>query len=235
MYKKIGLLLLAILLIWLVVGVVRARIFSNRAGQIIKTTKPFERAGNGKQTILVLGDSLAYGTGTSSPEKSVAGLVASKYPDATVINKGVNGKRTNQLAQEVKQLDGQYDLILVIIGGNDILRPWINLKESAQNLEVIYKETSLHSKKVVALTTGNFRYTTFFLWPLNLYYEQRSVQLRDSALEIASKYPNLTYINIVERNKTVPFDGLKEAPDHLHLSDDGANYWFEAILDSKAL
>lgn len=212
-------------------NVVRVRILSNRAGVLIKNTKPFEREGKGKQKILILGDSLAYGTGTSSSEKSVAGLVAAHYPEAAVINKSANGKRTNELANEVEKLNDNYDVILIIIGGNDILRPWINLNESATNLNKIYSTASKHSTKVIALTTGNFKYTTLFLWPANLYYEGRSVELRDSAIKISKELPNVVYVDMVERNKTVPFDHVKEAPDHLHLSDEGAKYWHDAIKE----
>ncbi len=235
MVKKILLFILAIVLLWVAIALVRARIFSNRAGAIIRTTVPFERAGKKTQKILVLGDSLGYGTGTSAPEKSVAGLVGSNYPDATVINKSVNGKRTPELAHEVASLDEHYDLILIIIGGNDVLRPWLNLNDSGKNLNTIYTAASKHATKVIALTTGNLRYTSFFLWPLNYYFGARSTELRDHAAQAAAKLPNVTYIDLVTRNKTVPFDHLKEAPDHLHLSDDGANYWYQAIRDSKAL
>ena len=235
MLKKILLFIVVIVLLWLAIALVRVRIFSHRAGAIIRSTVPFERAGKSTQKILILGDSLAYGTGTSAPAKSVAGLVASNYPDATVVNKSVNGKRTPELAKEVEDLNEKYDLILIIIGGNDILRPWLSLNDSGKNLDAIYTAASKHATKVVALTTGNLRYTTFFLWPLNYYFGARSIELRNHAVQTAATLPNVTYIDLVTRNKTVPFDHLKESPDHLHLSDDGANYWYQAIVDSKAL
>lgn len=235
MPKKIILSLIVLILLWLVAGFVRIKIFGRRANTLIQNTKPFERKGNTSQKILILGDSLAFGTGTSSPDKSVAGLVASRFPDATVINKAVNGKRTAQLATEVQNINENYDFILIIIGGNDILRPWLNLHTSAQNLQAIYSTASKHSSKVVALTTGDLKYTSFFLWPANYYFSARSVELRNSAKKIASSLPNVTYIDLVERNKHVKFDNLKESPDHLHLSDDGAKYWFEAILDSGVI
>lgn len=235
MVKKILLVLAAIFLLWVLANVVRVRILSQRGGELIRSTVPFERNGTNKQTVLVLGDSLAYGTGTTSSEKSVAGLVAKHYPMATVINKSVNGKRTNELAQEVKSLEGKYDLILIIIGGNDVLRPWINLEQSGKNLETIYAGASAHADKVVALTTGNLRYTTLFLWPINHYLGARSMELRNYAVKAAAPHKNVTYVNLVERNKTVPFGHLKEAPDRLHLGDDGAQYWYEGILATGAL
>lgn len=235
MIRKILFVVLAAFLLWVVANVVRVRIFSQRGGALIRSAVPFERKGTNQQKVLVLGDSLAYGTGTSSSEKSVAGLVAKHYPEAMVINKSVNGKRTNELAQEVKQLEGKYDLILIIIGGNDVLRPWINLEQSGKNLETIYSAASAHADKVIALSTGNLRYTTLFLWPINRYLGARSTELRNYAVKAATPHKNVTYINLVERNKTVPFGHVKEAPDHLHLSDEGAQYWYEGILASGAL
>lgn len=235
MLKKILIVLGLVSLIWIVISVVRVRIFSQRAGQFIRSTVKFERQGDADQHVLVVGDSLAYGTGTSSPEKSVAGLVAARYPGAKVTNLGFNGKRTKELAVEMNQLEGHYDLILIIVGGNDILRPWVNLKQSGENLKSIYKEASTKSSQVVALTTGDFRYTTFFLWPLNLYYSDRSVELRNHAQAAASQYKNVMYIDMVEHNKTAKFDQVKEASDHLHLSDDGAQYWLDAIVITGAL
>lgn len=235
MIKNLIILTVLVIVLWGLANFVRIRILSSRAGKIIQNTTKFERKTEYKQKILVLGDSIAYGTGTSSPEKSVAGLVAAHYPNANVENRAQNGKRTKDLAKEVESITGSYDLILIVVGGNDILRPWINLDESANNLAKIYKNASTHSTKVIALTTGNFKYTTLFLWPANYYFSSRSIQLRNSAVKIAEEIPNLIYVNIVDYNEKVPFDTVKEAPDHLHLSDDGANYWMQAILDTTEL
>lgn len=235
MFKKIVIVLVGVVLLWLLASFIRLSILTKRGVQSSITTTPFSRQGNDGKKILILGDSLAYGTGTSSPEKSVAGLVASRFPDATVENKAVNGKQTKGLASEMDDIKGQYDLILVIIGGNDVLRPWISLNESGKNLDLIYAKAAEHSDNVIALTTGDLRYTTFFLWPANHYFSRRSVILRDKAVTAANKTKNVTYINLVERNKYITFDHLKEAPDRLHLSDDGARYWFDAIKDTNKL
>lgn len=235
MLKKLSLVLLAIFILWIAANIIRVRILSQRSVALIRSAVPFERKGTNQQKILILGDSLAYGTGTTASEKSVPGLVAAHYPGAMVVNKSANGKRTNDLALEIKQLEGKYDLILIIIGGNDVLRPWINLEQSGKNLETIYSAASAHADKVIALTTGNLRYTTLFLWPINHYLGARSVELRNYAFNAAAPLENVTYIDLVERNKTVPFNHIKEASDRLHLSDDGAYYWYKAIVDSRAL
>lgn len=230
--KPLALLFLAIVSVWLLTSIVRFYVFTRRASRLISSTVPYSRQSGAKGRILVLGDSLAYGTGTSRPENSVAGLVASEFPDFTVENMSRNGKRTNELAQEINKIEGNYELILVIIGGNDALRPWINLKASGQNLQEIYGKASKHAKQVVVLTTSDLKYTTFFLWPLNFYFSKRSNYLRESAKRAAAGLDNVRYVDLIERNQTVQFDHDEESNDHLHLNDAGARYWFEAIRET---
>lgn len=226
---------LIIVLAWIITGVIRFFVFSHRAGMLIQQAKPYERNVSSNKKMLVLGDSLAYGTGASRPENSIAGLVAAAYPDASVENRSRNGKRTHELATEIKDIQGQYDVILIVIGGNDAMRPWINLDASGKNLQTIYSTASQHADKVIAFSTGNMRTTSFFQWPLNYFIGHRSVQLRDYALTAAKDLPNVHYMDMVAYNETVPFTGNDEAADHLHLNDNGTQYWFGALKAKKVL
>lgn len=235
MIKKLVLLTAALITLWLIFAVVRFLILSSKGGMLIRSATPFERKGNSNQKILVLGDSLAYGTGTSSPEHSIAGRVASKYPEAQVENRSKNGMRTHELSEQVKQLNGHYDVILIVIGGNDVMRPWIDLNQSGKNLETIYAGATQHADKVIAFSTGNMRTTTFFPWPLNYVVGSRSVSLRDKALKAANAHKNVYYIDMVAYNERVPFTSREEAPDHLHLSDAGTEYWFQALQERNIL
>lgn len=229
--KEISIITLLVVVVWFLASGVRVYVLNRRAGQIIAGTTPFHTSGQG-QRILILGDSLAYGTGTSQPENSIAGLFAAEFDDPTVQNLAKNGKRTNELAQEIKTLKEHYDLILIIIGGNDIIRPYIDLGDSGDNLQTIYSHASEHADNVVALTTGNLKYTSFFLPPLRQFIGNRSVQLRDSAVASAQTLPNVTYVDLVAYNEIADFDADKEAKDKLHLSDEGARYWLNAIKAS---
>lgn len=212
---------------------VRIAVLARRGGVLIKQMSAYQQTGstNGMK-ILILGDSLAYGTGASSPQTSLAGRIGKRFPDAHITNQGKNGMRTKGLAEEMKQLTDHYDLIVIVVGGNDLIHPWLDLDRAAKNLETIYKTASTHADQVISLTTGNLRHTSFFLWPLNHYFGKRSIYLRNQASNIADTLPNVTYIDLVKRNQSVPFGHLQEAPDHLHLSDDGTNYWYEAIADT---
>ncbi len=222
---------LLLIITWTLVSVLRIYIFSKRAGVIIQDTRRFERQEKGK-TMLVIGDSVAYGTGASSPDKSIAGLIANKYGYSNVTNIAENGKRTSELVNEVSQINEHYDLIFIVIGGNDIIRPWIRLDKSASNLESIYYEASSKADNVIAITTGNIKYTTLFLPPLTHYLGYRSTKLRDSALETSKSIDNLHYIDIITFNENNEFTPDMEAADHLHLSDKGNAYWLKAVEET---
>lgn len=222
---------LAIVLLWIVVSVVRFIVLNDRADEYIENTMPYTAEGDGVD-ILVLGDSLAYGTGTTNPEQSVAGLIANYFENPNVENRAENGKKTDELAREITEITDTYDLILIIIGGNDILRPTVPLQKSGKNLETIYKVASEKADHVIAYTTGDLKHTTLFLPPLNYYYSSRSKTLRNIAQSVAEQYQNVTYVDMVAYNKDVPFTADMEAEDGLHLSDKGAGYWVQAAIEA---
>jgi len=75
----------------------------------------------------VLGDSLALGTGASDPTNAVAfriyrALLAER-PGSEVTNEAIGGSRVADVTRlQVPALDPRADLVLVIVGGNDVVR-----------------------------------------------------------------------------------------------------------------
>lgn len=93
------------------------------------TRSPAETAGPLK--VVVIGDSLAKGTGDNSGQgfarRAVQGLNDSGIEAELVANLGINGQTASQLASGLKQQGvrytlGQADLILLSIGGNDLFQ-----------------------------------------------------------------------------------------------------------------
>lgn len=202
----------------------------SRISSRLPRLKPYEQAGS--QTgprILVLGDSVAFGLGASSSAASIAGLLGHQFPRAQIINQGQIGLQTEQLASNLAVPGLRYDLIVITIGANDIIRPWINLKKSAQHLQAIYRYASEHAGQVATYTTANLSTCRLFLWPLNRYIGRRSLWLRQAAKAIAGDLPNVSYVDLFPGHKTFASDHHLLAADQLHLSDEGTKFWYEAM------
>ncbi|MFD1030589.1 SGNH/GDSL hydrolase family protein [Metaplanococcus flavidus] len=80
-------------------------------------------------TILILGDSVAYGYGT---KEGIAKYLRESFPESRVINLGINGLTSDGLAERIHT--GKWDnhikaadLVLINIGGNDLLQSFRKL------------------------------------------------------------------------------------------------------------
>lgn len=76
------------------------------------------------KTIVILGDSVAYGYGT---KEGIAKYLRESFPDSLIINLGINGLTSDGLVSRLYsgQWDRQLlsaDLVLINIGGNDLLQ-----------------------------------------------------------------------------------------------------------------
>ncbi|CEG26983.1 SGNH/GDSL hydrolase family protein [Bacillus sp. B-jedd] len=101
--------------------------------------------------IVAMGDSLTRGTGDAAGRGYVGYLVDSlkdrSKEDVRLVNLGINGQRSAQLAeqakkQEIKRQLGQADIVLITIGGNDLFRGGQGLadfdKQKPEELETAY-------------------------------------------------------------------------------------------------
>lgn len=84
-------------------------------------------------SILAFGDSLTYGTGVSAEHSYPA--VLARLTQRQVINAGVAGETTEQGLHRLRDLlaDDHYDLLILLEGGNDILRNQ-DLQQTKANL-----------------------------------------------------------------------------------------------------
>lgn len=90
-----------------------------------------------QDTILAFGDSLTYGTG-AKPGEDYPALLA-KLTNLTVINAGIPGEISSKGLQRLPALLDQHqpDLIILIHGGNDILKKLPRLKQKNNLLAMI--------------------------------------------------------------------------------------------------
>jgi len=185
---------------------------------------------NDTKTMLVLGDSTGVGVGARKPEESVAGRVAAYVGATYTENYAVSGAAVADLPPQIAQAKkSQYDLILIHIGGNDILG-FHDPKKVAPELTRILG-TLPEAKKVVVLSAGNVGGATIFPHVLRFFHTRLTLAYH-AAFADAVKSTPAVYVNLYLPPGKDPF--LKDpkkylAADGLHPSSEGYELWFEQL------
>ena len=223
---------LAILLLWLAIASTRIYVFTKNTEKLINHLEPYQQKGDRVTSILFVGDSFGYGTGAGSASSTLAGLMGRHMPSADIVNKSKNGTKSIDLANRINSdVDRNYDVIVVVVGANDILHPEVNVSSSRQFYKTIYDTVSRRANNVIAITTVDFKDISFFLWPLNYYFSERSSRINQIAKDEASKYSNITYIDAFDQRLYPSDPKIFESEDRLHPNDLGTHYWFHKILE----
>ena len=209
---------------------IQMQIQMSNGRKLADATILYSRHINSDKSILILGDSLAYGVGTSSPENSFAGQMGVIYPDHNIINKAVIGDATRQLADSILgKMDRQYDATFIFTGGNDIARYGIDLQASAANLVKIIEVAAENSNQVYVLTTTDFANVSIIPWFLAGFYSNRSDIIRRASQEIADRYGNVDYVDVF--NLDADTYKTMEASDGFHLNDEGIRQLLNVVFD----
>ncbi|MDD2832458.1 MAG: arylesterase [Methylotenera sp.] len=110
--------------------------------------------------VLVLGDSLSYGTGAAKGEDYVSLLAANTQWQ--LVNAGVPGNTSADGLQRLPDLletyhadESKIDLLIVELGGNDFLRQ-ISEAETKNNLKAILQQAKTHHIQAVLLAIPKF-------------------------------------------------------------------------------
>jgi lysophospholipase L1-like esterase len=200
-----------------------------------KVTKPYMRIReHAPQHMLILGDSTMYGAGVEDPERTVGGLLAAKYPRASIETLAINGAKAKNLHKQMDKAQyQQYDLILIGIGGNDIVQ-MSAYSAVRRELIVALREASKISKQIILCHSVNIGGIGFFLFPLNHFYDHRSRKLSKLYEDIAALFPNVTYLNFYRPLNNDHYDKTTRkkfiAADAFHPNEYANRYFFDLIL-----
>lgn len=201
-----------------------------RVGNLIKIgvalsaqARSFNRE-EGVRHVLVVGDSTAVGVG-ASPEGSVPGRL-SRELDASIENHAVSGAQTADIASQFQKARRErYDLVLIQVGANDIIRG-NSLKKAAENANLFLADAAKLSDRIVLLTAGKIGEAPFFPRVAAPLVTWRAGLLRERFIAVAAKH-DVLYVDLFE--KAEQFAKSDYASDSLHLSDSGYAKWFNVI------
>lgn len=199
---------------------------------LIRQATPYSQLGNNyATTLLVLGDSTGVGVGAVRSEDSVAGRLASAVHATYVENRAVSGAVVADIAQQLSSAAlTKYDIILIQVGGNDIVR-FHNPKATAEKLSSSIRTAVAHSGKTILMSAGNVGATTNFPEPMRPWYTKLTLRFHEAFGVMAAK-EGATYVNLYESPESDPFRADPDrylAIDGFHPSSEGYGLWFERL------
>lgn len=218
---------------WLVVY--QVALIKVLGGKTSYANQPFQRTiNNARLHFLFVGDSTAVGTGTKDGSDSVAGWFAKDFPDADIENYGQNGKRLATLLQNFYPgTRTSFDLVVVQVGGNDIMRftPYFDIE---RDIAAVVDKAKKLSKNVIILHSGRVGLAPIFSWPFNEILIERASRVRDIYIRVAI-LKDVHYVDLfVDRDKDIFLTDINKyySPDRLHPSGEGYHWWYERIRET---
>ena len=206
------------------------------AAELARQSEPLQHPVDAARVrLLIVGDSTAVGTGASSPEKSLAGLLAQAYPGLHIENRGRDGATLAEVPHQLEAGDTRFDIVLVLAGGNDVIR-LRDLDNTASHLDRIAQLAKARADTVVLMPAGNVGNAPFFFPPVSWWMASRSRELH-ALVRDAARRQGMGYVRLFKERADDPFAQHPElnAKDGLHPSDGGYAVWFQELMAQSAL
>lgn len=230
MFVIAGLVLVGFLLIVIAMSPLLQRLI--KSVWLIFQVSPYTQVGTTERRILVYGDSTAYGTGAQTSKESIAGRLGAAYPTYSVSTNAVNGRLIRELIPEVAAIEGQVDLLVLQIGGNDIIQnhPPEMIEEDVRNVLTVAKQRAAH---VIFMSSGNVGAAPYFVkdGQPDEALEALTRQARDIFISVSAEV-GVVYIDLFEEPQNDLFflePKSYMAMDGLHPSGAGYGLWFEKL------
>lgn len=208
--------------------------FGDRVDATLQPAAP--QATAGALRLVMLGDSTVAGVGAPTTDGSLPVLTAQRVADAigrpvSVTGLGVSGARTLDVAQEqAVLLDGDADVVVVVIGSNDTTHatpPWRIDDQTAEMIAAVGRNAP--GASVVLGGVPLFGSADALAQPLRWVVDQYAKVVRRAQRQVAAD-AGITFVNIaVEASPR--FRGVPEAmsSDGFHPAPVGYGFWADAL------
>lgn len=207
------------------------------AAELAREAQPYTaQPAQPSKRLLVVGDSTAVGTGAAAPAESLPGLIGQQHPQWRIDNLAANGAKFGDIVQQLEQASKGYDLVLVLGGGNDVIRFTAEdtLRAQLQRTVALAREKGQH---VVVMPSGNVGHAPFFIPPLSWAMSRRSETLHALVQEVTAAQ-QVRYVRLLKPRDQDPFvTRSKElnAADGLHPSSAGYQEWYRELVAQSGL
>lgn len=207
----------------------------HESAALVRLSKPLQRApAQPVMRLLIVGDSTAVGTGATAPQGSVAGLLGLRFPRLLIDNRSRDGAT---FAAVLEQLGGdeRFDMVLVMAGGNDVVR-LRGLQALQGDVERVVQRARQRAGLVVLMPAGNVGNAPFFYAPVSWWMTWRSRRLHAFVNEAARRH-GAVFVSLFREHADDPFVQRPQlnAADGLHPSDAGYRVWFDELMVQAAL
>ncbi|WP_418317147.1 GDSL-type esterase/lipase family protein [Piscinibacter sakaiensis] len=183
--------------------------------------------------LLIVGDSTGVGTGAGSPQASIAGLIANDHPALLIDNRSRDGARFADVVSQLQQAEGQrYDLVLVLAGGNDVIR--LTDEEALRRaVDKSIGQAATLADQLIVQPPGNVGNAPFFFPPFSWWMTERARMLHAVVRSAVEAAPNARYVRLFEERDNDPFAQQPElnAADGLHPSAAGYRLWYDELRE----
>ena len=180
--------------------------------------------------ILVDGDSIAAGVGSSRFNYSIAGRIGKHFSENRTVNVYVNAKSGSRVKDLINKTvpEGHYDLAVITISSNDLFR-FSYLRTFRDPVNRMYKKYSNLADWVVVVGPGKVHATNGIPKLMKPIYHVLGPLYGRVLREEAQDYPNVIHINPHD-SLHLPEYGKIEAKDMFHPNNEGHKYWFDMFM-----
>ncbi len=184
-----------------------------------------------RSTIIVAGDSTAFGVG-ALPAESTAGRIAAAFPDARVVNVAKSGARIAHVVHQLGTVEvDRAELILIHACANDVLE-FRSVENVERDLRAAVAKARTLSPNVVLMPGHNFSVAPFFLRPISRVVMWHAARMHAMIVRVAREL-GVTFVDLFRDPTDDPF--VKEphryyCPDGLHPSAEGYALWFTTLV-----
>ena len=218
-----------------VIAIYASRVRFSR--QIVARTVAANSSPEGcRRTIVIAGDSTAFGVG-ALPTESTAGRLAAAFPHARVVNVARSGARIGHVVEQLERVECErVDFVLIHACANDVLEFRSIDKVEADLRAAIAKAREL-SANVVLMPGQNFSVAPFFLRGLSKIIMWQAVRVH-AVVQRVTRELGVTFVDLFRDPAEDPF--VKEpqryyCADGLHPSGEGYGLWFKTLMGAVPL